>query len=89
MYDEASELVEVLGTAPDGCGQTVYVVEPHGTGVFADHRCPFAPTAWALDHNAGLPERRNRGQLLAFGPTGTTAAARHRATTRSPGGCRA
>lgn len=73
VFDPASRLVEVLGTAPDGTGTTVYVVEPHGKSVFADHRLPFAPSAWALDHVPDYPGQ-TRGQLLAFSAEGRGAA---------------
>ena len=72
VYDSAAELVEVLGTTPDGAGSTIYVVEPHGKSVFADHRLPFAPTAWVLDHNEQYPADK-RGAILAFGAAGETA----------------
>lgn len=71
-YDQAAELVEILGTTQDGSGQTVYVVEPHGKAVFADHRLPFAPSAWVLDHQGDYPDAR-RGALLAFGSGGAAA----------------
>ncbi|HEY3333627.1 MAG TPA: phospholipid carrier-dependent glycosyltransferase [Candidatus Limnocylindrales bacterium] len=73
VYDEASELVEVLGTTRDGDATTIYVVEPHGRAVFADHQLPFAPAAWVLDHNGDYPSQ-SHGAILAFDPQGTTAA---------------
>ena len=42
-YDEASQMVHILGLAPDAPADgpwTVYVVEPHGNAVFADARLP-------------------------------------------------
>ncbi len=76
LFDEAAGLVEVTGEAPDGSGSTVYVVQPHGgvqgPSVFADHRLPFTPIAWALDHNPDYPTA-NRGQLLVFGADGQAA----------------
>ncbi len=69
VYDTAAELVYVLGTAPDGAGTTVYVVEPHGKSVFADHRLPFAPTALVLDHNKDFPST-SHGALLPFAAGG-------------------
>ena len=72
VYDDASELVDVLGATPDGTGSTVYVVEPHGRSVFADHKLPFAPVALALDHNANYPET-SHGALLAFSDGGEAA----------------
>ena len=59
----------MLGTTPDGAGTTVYVVEPHGKSVFADHRLPFAPTALVLDHNKDYPTT-SRGALLPFAAGG-------------------
>ena len=61
-----------MGTTPDGSGTTVYVIEPHGKTVFADHRLPFGPAAWALDHSADYPTA-NRGALLAFSAGGEVA----------------
>ena len=69
VYDDAAELVYVLGTAPDGAGTTVYVVEPHGKSVFADHRLPFAPTALVLDHNKDF-STTSHGSLLPFAADG-------------------
>ena len=75
MYDEASELVEVLGTRPDGDGTTIYVLEPHGEppAMFADHQLPFDPSAWVLDHNPDFPTD-SRGAILAFSAEGEAAA---------------
>ncbi len=72
VFDRAAELVEVLGVTPDGTGSTVYVVEPHGKSVFADHRLPFVPVALALDHTEDYPTD-SRGSLLAFAPGGESA----------------
>ncbi len=72
VYDLAAELVEVLGTTPDGTGTTVYVIEPHGRSVFADHRLPFVPAALALDHNKDYPAI-SHGALLAFSGGGEAA----------------
>ncbi len=72
IYDDASQLVEVLGEAQDGTGPTVYVVEPHGRAVFADHRLPFEPSAWVLDHNGDYPAT-SHGAILAFDSGGQTA----------------
>ncbi len=72
VYDEAAELVEVLGTTPDATGSTVYVIEPHGRSVFADHVLPFAPAALALDHNKDYPTT-SHGELLAFAAGGEAA----------------
>ena len=72
VFDGAAEMVEILGARQDGSGQTVYVVEPHGKAVFADHRLPFVPAAWVLDHQADYPGT-SRGTILAFGPGGEAA----------------
>ncbi len=72
VFDAVSQLVEVLGTTPDGTGPTVYVVEPHGKSVFADHRLPFVPSAWVLDHNGDYPAS-SHGAILAFDPGGASA----------------
>lgn len=73
LFDESAQMVEVLGVAPDGGGPTIYVIEPHGNAVFADHRLPFQPVAWVMDHNSQYPSS-SRGQILAFGTSGETAA---------------
>ena len=75
VYDEASELVEVLGTRQDGDGTTIYVLEPHSEppAIFADHQLPFEPSAWVLDHNPDFPTD-SRGAILAFSPEGEAAA---------------
>ena len=72
LYDVAAEMVEVLGERQDGGGMTIYVVEPHGKSVFADHELPFVPSAWVLDHNEDYPTL-NRGAILAFAEDGATA----------------
>ncbi len=72
IYDDASEMVEILGRTADNTGPTVYVVEPHGKSVFADHRLPFVPTALVLDHNKDWPAT-SHGELLAMGGGGETA----------------
>ncbi len=72
LFDSAADLVEVVGEAPDGSGTTVYVIEAHGKTVFADHRLPFQPSAWALDHNPDYPSA-NRDALLVFDSAGEAA----------------
>jgi len=72
IYDDVSQLVEILGATPDGTGSTVYVVEPHGRAVFADHRLPFAPSAWVLDHNGDYPAT-SHGAILTFASGGESA----------------
>ncbi len=69
LYDDSAQMVEVLGQAQDGSGPTVYVVEPHGNAVFADHKLGFAPVALVMDHNPDYPSS-SRGQILAFDGTG-------------------
>jgi hypothetical protein len=88
VYDEASELVEVLGARQDGDGTTIYVVEPHGRAVFADHQLAFDPSAWVLDHNPGLPDREPRRDPRVQ-RRGRGRGRRRRATTTSRGACRA
>ncbi|HEX5826749.1 MAG TPA: phospholipid carrier-dependent glycosyltransferase [Candidatus Limnocylindrales bacterium] len=74
VFDTASELVEVLGATPEGGGSTIYVIEPHGRSVFADHRLPFTPSAWVLDHDEDFPTD-SRGEIVAMSPTGAAASA--------------
>jgi hypothetical protein len=81
-YDEATQLVHVLGRTPGtsgasgvpGDGWTVYVVEPHGNAVFADAALPadMTPAAWAMDVEPGHVVD-DRQQLLVFGADGATA----------------
>src|SRR5205085_278957 len=49
FWDNASNIVHVLGVPPSGAGSTVYVVEPHGDAVFADAPLPFDPPAVVMD----------------------------------------
>lgn len=72
-FNDASQLVHVLGRTPDGAASTVYVVEPRGNAVFADAALPFAPAAWALDTAARYPSD-DRQQLLLFAADGSGAA---------------
>jgi hypothetical protein len=51
------------------------VIEPHGKSVFADHRLPFVPSAWALDHDPDYPTA-NRDALLCSRPTASRVARR-------------
>jgi Gpi18-like mannosyltransferase/predicted membrane-bound dolichyl-phosphate-mannose-protein mannosyltransferase len=71
-WDDASNLIHVLGRTPDGSADTVYVVEPHANAVFADARLPFATTAWALDTQRDRPSQ-DRQQLLAVDSVGQLA----------------
>jgi hypothetical protein len=78
-YDEASQMVHVLGRTPtardDGAGWTVYVIEPHANAVFADAVLPatMEPSAWVMDADDQYPSE-DRQQLLVFGDDGQTAA---------------
>jgi predicted membrane-bound dolichyl-phosphate-mannose-protein mannosyltransferase len=71
-YDEASQMVHVLGATPDGTGSTVYVIETHADAVFADAELPIEPVAWALDVGKPYPST-DRQQLLVFDGDGTVA----------------
>ena len=72
LYDRATELIHALGVAPDGRGTTVYVIEPHGQVVFADHKLPVAPADWALDTAPDYPSS-DRSAILTVAPDGTLA----------------
>ena len=72
-FNDATQLVHVLGRTPDGTASTVYVVEPRGNSVFADAVLPFAPAAWAVDTAAAYPSS-DREQLLLFAADGAGAA---------------
>ncbi len=71
-WDGATNLVHVVGDAPDGGGTTVYVVEPHANAVFADARLPFTPRATVMDIQPDRPTD-DRQDLLAFSTDGTVA----------------
>ncbi|HEU4571336.1 MAG TPA: hypothetical protein VFR93_01515, partial [Candidatus Limnocylindrales bacterium] len=71
-YDDATEMVHVLGDTPAGDASTVYVIEPHANAVYADAALPFTPTAWAMDANRADPTD-DRQQVLAFDGTGAVA----------------
>ena len=91
-FDDASEMVHVLGTTPDGEGSTIYVIEPHGNethsnAVFADARLPFAPAALAVDV-AKLYPSADRQQILALDANGhlaTVELGKHAFAWRLPG----
>src|SRR5215210_978166 len=86
-YDEASQLVHVLGTRASGDGSTVYVIETHAQAVFADAPLPFEPTAWGLDVAKDFPSA-DRQQLLAFdaeGHVATVELGKHAFAWRLPG----
>ena len=71
-WDEPSDMIHALGTAPDGKTPTVCVVEPHGNAVYANANLPFAPAAWAMDQQPDNPSG-DRQQLLTFSVSGTVA----------------
>ena len=85
VFDPASQMVHVLGLAPDASGTasggatvagpwTVYVIEPHAKAVFADARLGdgFVPVAWAADINDQYPSS-DRQALLVFDGAGSMA----------------
>jgi hypothetical protein len=71
-FNDATQLLHVLGRTPDGAASTVYVVEPRGNSVFADAPIPFTPAAWAMDTAAAYPSD-DRQQLLLFAADGSSA----------------
>ena len=78
-YDEATQLVHILGRIPGSTGSagdpwTVYVVEPHANAVFADARLPdgFRPLSWAADIASDAPSD-DRQELLVFDGSGSSA----------------
>ena len=71
-YDLATQMVEVLGSTPDGTSSTVYTVEPHANSVYADAPLPFEPATVVLDENQRYPSS-DRQQLLAFEGDGSAA----------------
>ena len=86
-YDDATEMVHVLGRTPDGSAATVYVIEPHARSVYADARLPIEPTAWAMDAARPYPTD-DREQILVFDGAGTTASVeigQHEFAWRLPG----
>ena len=70
VYDDATQMVHVLGTAPGGSGDTIYVIEPHGNAVYADARLPFTAQAIAIDADGDQPSS-DREQILAASATGS------------------
>jgi hypothetical protein len=86
-YDDASQMVHVLGPTPAGTGWTIYVIETHANAVFADARLPFEPSAWAMDVSKAYPST-DRQQILAFGGDGGVASVeigKHAFAWRLPG----
>ncbi|HEU4920284.1 MAG TPA: phospholipid carrier-dependent glycosyltransferase [Candidatus Limnocylindrales bacterium] len=71
-YNDATQMVHVLGTAPSGEGRTIYVIETHANAVFADATLPFEPAAWAPDFAKRYPSD-DRQQILAIAADGTAA----------------
>ena len=69
LFDESAQMVEVLGQTPGTGEPTVYVVEPHGNAVFADHKLGFTPSALVMDHNELYPTS-SQGEILAFSAAG-------------------
>jgi len=86
-FDNASEMVHVVGATPDGQASTIYVIEPHGNAVFADARLPFEPAALAVDVARDYPSS-DREQILAFDGSGqlaTVELGKHAFAWRLPG----
>jgi hypothetical protein len=73
VFDPATQLIHVLGDAPDQRGSTIYVVEPHANAVFADAALPAELVAWALDADAERPTQ-DREQLLTIDAAGEMSA---------------
>ena len=82
VYDPASQMVHILGPAPDavragaaGGPWTVYVVEPHGNAVL--RRRPAAPTGFDPGRLGRRRRRRlpgdDRQELLVFDASGSMA----------------
>jgi hypothetical protein len=71
MYDDASQMVHVLGIQPDGSGSTIYAIDSHGDpgSVFADAPLPFDPVATLMDSAQSYPTD-DRQQILAFSNEG-------------------
>ncbi len=86
-WDDASEMVHVLGRTPDGSSATIYVIEPHARAVFADARLPIEPSAWAVDVARPYPTD-DRQQILVFDGAGAAASVdvgQHEFAWRLPG----
>ena len=58
VFDEASEMVEVLGTAPDGSASTMYVVETHGNERVRRPARPVRAGGLGARPQPGLPDRQ-------------------------------
>ncbi len=72
LFDGSAQMVEALGKTATTGETTVYVVEPHGNAVFADHQVGFAPSALVMDHNELYPSS-SQGEILAFSSQGDVA----------------
>ena len=88
-YDDASQMVHVLGRTPDGDGWTIYVIQTAGqpNAVFADARLPFEPSALGIDVAQQYPSD-DRQQILAFAGDGRVASVeigKHAFAWRLPG----
>ncbi|HZC33778.1 MAG TPA: phospholipid carrier-dependent glycosyltransferase, partial [Candidatus Bathyarchaeia archaeon] len=87
VYDDATQMVHVLGRTPDGSAATVYVIETHAQSVYADARLPIEPTAWVMDVARPYPTD-DRQQILVFDGVGTMASVeigQHEFAWRLPG----
>ena len=60
LFDASAEMVEVLGTTPDGAGTTVYVVEPHGESRVRRPASPVRPDRARARPQRGLPDGQPR-----------------------------
>ncbi len=90
-YDDATEMVHVLGRTPDGTAATIYVIDivgsPPANAVYADAALPFEPTAWVMDAARPYPTD-DREQILAFSASGAIASVdvgQHEFAWRLPG----
>ena len=86
-YDDATEMVHVLGRTPDETAATIYVIEPHANAVYADAKLAIEPTAWAIDVARPYPTD-DREQILVFDGAGAAASVdvgEHEFAWRLPG----
>jgi hypothetical protein len=86
-YDDATQMVHVVGPTPGADGWTIYVIETHANAVFADARLPFEPAAWGIDVAKSYPTD-DRQQILAFSGDGAAASVeigKHAFAWRLPG----
>jgi len=73
FVDRATRIAHALGRTPDGKGWTIYAIETNGDAIFDDAQLPFQPAAIGLDSSPMLSDGDHE-QILAFSPTGATAA---------------